>query len=92
MTQTQSHNSSKAQATSEHPLAKMHRELLQEWRDSGDTVVEMAESDGQELTASVPQGKRPKSNSATSQDGPTTAEIEAAVQRVNDLHHGTAKL
>ena len=74
-----------------NPLEKMAKQLLTELRGYGPTDEEREASAGEELTATIPQGKRPQSHSATSQDGPTTAEIEAAVQRVNDLHHGTAK-
>ena len=75
------------------------QELLDSWdlqlkalddrlRASGLTVTVTEGLGGDELTASIPQGKKPSSNQ---QDWPTTAEIEAAVKRVEEFHHGTAK-
>ena len=50
-----------------NPLEKMAEQLLTELRGFGPTAEEREASGGEELTASVPQGKRPKSRSATSQ-------------------------
>ncbi len=82
MTKNQSTNSSTKLSESEAIAywEKKDREFLNQLRASGLTVTETAASDGGELTASIPQGKHP---SSTPESWPTTAEIEAAVKRVD---------
>lgn len=91
MTQAQSRISEQGQYVPGNPLEMLFNEMSSGLLASGRTVEVQEESDGEELTASVPQGKRPQNSASQETGGPTTSEIEAAVQRVNDYHHGTAK-
>ena len=70
-----------------NPNSRFAKDLKEQLRASKATLGQTAQQVYRMQAAPFP-----KQNAAPQEtDGPTTAAVEAAVQRINEHHHGTAK-